>query len=62
MADAYIVDLVRTPMGRGKMGGSLSEVHPAYLGAVPVKALVERNNLDPKAIEDVIYGCVSPLG
>ena len=62
MADAYIVDLVRTPMGRGKMGGSLSEVHPADLGAVPVKALIERNKLDPKSIDDVIYGCVSPLG
>lgn len=62
MADAYIVDLVRTPMGRGKMGGTLSEVHPVDLGSVPVKALVERNKLDPKAVEDLIYGCVSPLG
>lgn len=62
MADAYIVDLVRTPMGRGKMGSSLAGVHPVDLGAVPVKALIERNNLDPKVIDDVIYGCVSPLG
>jgi acetyl-CoA acyltransferase len=60
--EAYIVDLVRTPMGRGKSGCSLSEIHPADLGAVPVKALVERNNLNPKNIEDLIYGCVSPLG
>jgi acetyl-CoA acyltransferase len=62
MADAYIVDLVRTPMGRGKMGGSLSELHPADLGAIPIKALIGRNKLDPKSIDDVIYGCVSPLG
>jgi acetyl-CoA acyltransferase len=61
MAGTYIVDLVRTPMGRGKMGGSLSELHPADLGAIPVKALIERNKLNPKSIEDVIYGCVSPL-
>lgn len=60
--DVYIVDLVRTPMGRGKAGCSLSEVHPADLGAVPVKALITRNKLDPKAIEDLIYGCVTPIG
>ncbi len=62
MSEAYIIDLVRTPMGRGKPGASLSEVHPAELGAAPVKALVERNKLDPKAIEDLIYGCVTPVG
>ncbi len=62
MAEAYIVDLVRTPMGRGKMGCSLSEVHPADLGAVPVKALIERNKLDPKVVDDLIYGCVTPIG
>ena len=62
MSEAYIVDLVRTPMGRGKPGASLSEVHPVDLGAVPVKALIDRNKVDPKAIEDLIYGCVTPLG
>lgn len=60
--EAFIVDLLRTPLGRAKPGCSLSEVHPADLGAVPVKALVERNNLDPKAIQDLIYGCVTPVG
>ena len=40
MSEAYLIDLVRTPMGRGKMGCALSEVHPVDLGAVPVKALV----------------------
>ena len=62
MAEAYIVDLVRTPMGRGKPGASLSEVHPVDLGAAPVKALIKRNKLDPKVIDDLIYGCVTPLG
>ena len=60
--EAYIVDLARTPMGRGKAGCSLSSVHPADLGAVPVKALVERNNLKGSDIEDLIYGCVTPVG
>lgn len=62
MAEAYLVDLIRTPMGRGKMGCSLSEVHPADLGAVPVKAIVERTGIDPKAVDDLIYGCVTPVG
>lgn len=62
LKEAYIIDAVRTPMGRGKAGCSLSEVHPADLAAAPIKALVERNKLDPKAIEDVIMGCVSPIG
>ncbi len=62
MSEAYIVDLVRTPMGRGKMGCSLSEIHPVDLGAIPVKALIERNKLDPKLVEDLIYGCVTPVG
>lgn len=61
MAEAFIVDLVRTPMGRGKLGCSLSEIHPQDLGAIPVKALIERNKLDPKKIDDVIYGCVTPI-
>lgn len=62
MNEAYIVDLVRTPMGRGKLGCSLSDIHPADLGAIPVKALIERNKLNPKDIEDLIYGCVTPVG
>lgn len=62
MSEAYLIDLVRTPMGRGKMGASLSEIHPVDLGAIPVKALIERNKIDPKAVEDLIYGCVTPIG
>ncbi len=61
MSHSYIVDLVRTPLGRGKIGGALSEIHPADLGAVPVRALIERNKLDPKLIDDLIYGCVTPV-
>lgn len=49
-------------MGRGKLGCSLSEVHPVDLGAAPIKALIERNKLDPKLVEDLIYGCVTPIG
>jgi acetyl-CoA acetyltransferase family protein len=60
--EAFIVDLIRTPLGRGKAGGALCEVHPADLGAIPVKALLERNKLDAKNIEDLIYGCVTPIG
>lgn len=62
LKEAYIVDVVRTPMGRGKPDGAFAQVHPQDLGAIPVKALIERNKLDPKNIEDLIYGCVTPLG
>ena len=52
MAEAYIVDAVRTPVG--KRGGGLSQVHPADLGAHAIKALVERTGIDPAAVEDVV--------
>jgi acetyl-CoA C-acetyltransferase len=60
MTEAYIVDAVRTPVG--KRGGGLSQVHPADLGAHVLKALVERNDLDPLAVEDVYFGCVDAIG
>ncbi len=60
MAEAYIVDTVRTPVGR--RGGGLSQVHPADLGAHPLKALMERTGIDPGAVEDVIFGCVDTIG
>ncbi|HEY1700233.1 MAG TPA: acetyl-CoA C-acetyltransferase [Trebonia sp.] len=60
MLDAYIVDAVRTPVGR--RGGGLSQVHPADLGAAPLTALVNRTGIDPAAVEDVIYGCVDTVG
>jgi len=60
MPEAYIVDAVRTPVG--KRGGGLSQVHPADLGAHVLKAIVERNDLDPMVVEDVVFGCVDQLG
>src|SRR6202008_1002770 len=55
-----IVDAVRTP--GGKRNGKLSGWHPADLSAEVLKALVERNNLDPELIDDVIMGCVMQVG
>ncbi|MEP9373795.1 3-oxoadipyl-CoA thiolase [Mesorhizobium sp. KR1-2] len=61
MADAYICDYIRTPIGR--FGGSLSSVRADDLGAVPLKALVERNaSVDWAAVDDVIYGCANQAG
>ncbi len=60
MAEAYIVEAVRTPVGR--RGGGLSQVHPADLGAHSIKALVERSGIDPAAVDDVIFGNVDSIG
>jgi acetyl-CoA C-acetyltransferase len=60
MGEAYIVDAVRTAVGRRK--GGLSGEHPADLGAHPIRRLVERTGIDPAAIEDVIYGCLDNIG
>lgn len=60
MAEAYIIDAVRTPIGRKK--GSLAEVHPADLGAAPIKALVERTGIDAGAVDDVVWGCCDTIG
>ncbi|MHC4933576.1 MAG: acetyl-CoA C-acetyltransferase [Planctomycetota bacterium] len=60
MAEAYIIDAVRTPVG--KRGGGLSQEHPADLGAHVLKALVDRNRIDPLLVEDVIFGCVDTIG
>lgn len=57
-----IVDIVRSPMARGKPGGALSELHPADLLAQVFTALVERNRLDPGIVDDLIIGCVSQAG
>ncbi len=62
MRTAVIVDAVRTASGRGKPGGALSGIHPVELLAVVLKALVERNGLDPVLIDDVIAGCVAQVG
>jgi acetyl-CoA C-acetyltransferase len=60
MAEAYIIDAIRTPVGR--RGGGLSGVHPADLGACTLKALVGRTGIDPRVVEDVIFGCVDTIG
>ncbi|WP_438855407.1 thiolase family protein [Agromyces sp. M3QZ16-3] len=61
-SEAVIVDVVRTPVGRGKPGGMLSGVHPVDLLAGVLTAIVDRNDLDPALIDDVIGGCVSQIG
>jgi acetyl-CoA acetyltransferase family protein len=60
MHEAVIIDAVRTPLG--KRNGSLSDWHPGDLAAEPLKALAERNSLDPTVVDDVIMGCVSQVG
>ena len=61
MIDAYICDAIRTPIGR--YGGALKDVRADDLGAVPLKALVERNrDVDWSAVDDVIYGCANQAG
>ena len=60
MAEAYIIDAVRTPVGRRR--GGLATVHPADLGAHVLRALVDRTGIDPRAVEDVVFGCVDTIG
>jgi acetyl-CoA C-acetyltransferase len=60
MPEAFIVDAVRTPVGR--RGGGLSQVHPADLGAHSINALMDRSGIDPAAVEDVMFGCVDTIG
>jgi acetyl-CoA C-acetyltransferase len=60
MAEAYIVDALRTPVGR--RGGGLGGIHPADLGAHVIREIVGRNDIDPLAVEDVVFGCVDAIG
>jgi acetyl-CoA acyltransferase len=62
MTNAVLVDIVRTASGKGKPGGALSGVHPAELLATVLRALVERSQLDPVLVDDVIAGCVNQYG
>ncbi|UXN61263.1 acetyl-CoA C-acetyltransferase [Phyllobacterium zundukense] len=62
MTEAYIYDHVRTPRGRGKKDGSLHEVPAVRLGAHVLEALRDRNGLDTGLVDDIIYGCVDPVG
>ena len=62
MSTAVIVDALRTPSGRGKPGGALSDWHPVDLLGAVLRELVARNDLDPALVQDVIAGCVSQVG
>ena len=62
MTDAFIYDHVRTPRGRGKADGALHEVTALYLAAQTLREVKNRNKLDPKLIDDVVLGCVDPVG
>jgi len=62
MPDAFIFDHVRTPRGRGKQDGSLHEVTALSLASGALSALKDRNELDPKLVDDVVLGCVDPIG
>jgi acetyl-CoA C-acetyltransferase len=60
MNEAFIVDAVRSPVGR--RNGGLAKVHPADLGAHSIKALMDKVDVDPAAVEDVVFGCVDTIG
>src|SRR5262245_49177128 len=62
MTEAFIFDHVRTPRGRGKSDGSLHEVTALNLAAQALAAVKDRNDLDPSLIDDVVLGCVDPVG
>lgn len=61
MPNAFVLDAVRTPRGRGKPDGSLAEVAPVELAATPLRALIARNGLAPDTVDDVVLGCVEPV-
>jgi acetyl-CoA C-acetyltransferase len=60
MSEAYLIDAVRTPVGR--RAGGLSEVHPADLGAHVISGLIDRTGVDPLTVDDVIWGCCDAIG
>ena len=62
MTDCYIYDAVRTPRGRGKKDGALHEVTALELATQTLQAIRDRNRLDTKQLDDVILGCVDPVG
>ena len=62
MTDAFIYDAVRTPRGRGKADGALHEVTALNLASQALGAIKQRNKLDPKLVDDVVLGCVDPVG
>jgi acetyl-CoA C-acetyltransferase len=62
MNEAYVYDAVRTPRGKGKSTGSLHEITALSLGTQVLQAIRDRNNIDTACVDDVVFGCVSPVG
>lgn len=62
MSEVYIICAVRTPVGVGKPTGTLAPVAPVDLGAMVLQAILAKTGIDPKIVDDVIWGCVTPLG
>ena len=62
MIEAYIYDAVRTPRGKGKKDGSLHQATPVWLLRTLLQAMQQRNHLDTSLVDDVVLGCVTPVG
>ena len=62
MSEAYIIDAIRTPRGKGKKDGSLHEIKPISLLTTLLNELKERHNLDTSQVDDIVLGCVTPIG
>ncbi|MFO6062788.1 acetyl-CoA C-acyltransferase, partial [Pseudomonas aeruginosa] len=62
MTDAFIYDAVRTPRGKGKKDGALHSVKPVNLMAGLLRAVQRRNDLDTAQVDDIVLGCVTPVG
>ena len=62
MAEAYIYDAVRTPRGKGRKDGKLHEITPIQLGTQVLQAVRDRTQIDTHDVDDVIFGCVAPVG
>ena len=59
---AYIYDAIRTPRGKGKKDGSLYQASPIWLTRILLKEMQQRHNLDTSLVDDVVLGCVTPVG
>ena len=62
MSEAYIIDAIRTPRGKGKKDGSLYEVKPITLLTTLLNELKDRHQLDTSKVDDIVLGCVTPIG
>ena len=61
MSEAYIIDAIRTPRGKGKKDGSLHEVKPITLLTTLLNELKDRHHLDTSKVDDIVLGCVTPI-